>query len=142
MLMVAQQARKDRVSLTHDVAPDTGVITSNERRMRQIILNLLSNAIKFTPPGGWVELRATRDEAARQIVITVSDNGIGIEPEDLTVAMAPFGQIDSTPSHRFEGTGLGLPLARAFAVKLGGSFDISSTPGEGTTVTVTLPLDA
>jgi len=123
------------------IAPDTGVITSNERRLRQIILNLLSNAIKFTPAGGAVEIRADCDRDAGVVVIVLSDTGIGIEPDDLAIAMAPFGQVDSTLSRRFEGTGLGLPLARAFALKLGGSLDIESTPGKGTSVTVTLPLD-
>jgi signal transduction histidine kinase len=139
--MVMQQARNDQVLLSGVIAPDTGVITSNERRLRQIILNLLSNAIKFTPAGGAVEIRADCDRDAGVVVIVVSDTGIGIEPDDLAIAMAPFGQVDSTLSRRFEGTGLGLPLARAFALKLGGSLDIESTPGKGTSVTVTLPLD-
>jgi two-component system cell cycle sensor histidine kinase PleC len=120
---------------------DSGVIASNERRLRQVLLNLLSNAIKFTPPEGSVEIRSQRDEPSGRVVITVSDTGIGIEPGDLAIAMAPFGQVDSTLSRRFEGTGLGLPLARAFAVKLGGFLDIASTPGAGTTVTVKFPLN-
>lgn len=139
--MVGQQAKNDRIALSSVIALDSGVIASNERRLRQILLNLLSNAIKFTPPEGDVEIRSQRDEQAGAIVITVRDSGIGIEPDDLAVAMAPFGQVDSTLSRRFEGTGLGLPLARAFAVKLGGSLDITSTPGAGTTVTVRFPLN-
>lgn len=139
--MVGQQARNDRVSLSSVIAMDTGVIASNERRLRQILLNLLSNAIKFTPPEGSVEVRSRRDDPSGKVVISVSDTGIGIEPDDLAVALAPFGQVDSTLSRRFEGTGLGLPLARAFAVKLGGTLDIKSTPGAGTTVTITFPLN-
>lgn len=72
-------------------------------------------------------------------MITVS--GIGIEPGDLVIVMAPFGKVDSTLSWRFEGTGLGLPLVRAFAVKLVGSLDIASTPGAGATVAVKFPLN-
>lgn len=69
----------------------------------------------------------------------VRDNGIGIAPEDQPTALAPFGQVDSQLSRRFDGTCLGLPLSRALANFHGGDLELESTPGQGTTVTVTLP---
>lgn len=137
--MVGQQAKNDRVSLSSVIAMESGVNASNERRLRQILLNLLSNAIKFTSPDGSVKIRSQGDEPSSCVVITVS--GIGIKPGDLVIVMAPFGKVDSTLSWRFEGTGLGLPLVRAFAVKLVGSLDIVSTPGAGATVAVKFPLN-
>jgi len=138
--MVAQQAERDGIKLSNVVGLGIDPILSNERRLKQILLNLLSNALKFTPAGGTIDVRTERNEAFDALVITVSDSGIGIRPEDPEVAMAPFGQIDSSLARRFEGTGLGLPLARSFAEKLGGALTIDSEVGVGTTVTIRLPL--
>ena len=108
--------------------------------MKQILLNLLSNAIKFTPKGGRVELAAGRT-ADGGFAFAVSDTGIGIAPEDQTTALAPFGQVDSQLSRKFEGTGLGLPLSNALARLHGGDLDLESTPDKGTTVTIRLPAE-
>ncbi len=69
----------------------------------------------------------------------ISDTGIGIAPEDIPKAMAPFGQVDTRLSRKFEGTGLGLPIAKSLTELHGGDFEIESQPGVGTTVTVRLP---
>jgi signal transduction histidine kinase len=108
--------------------------------MKQILLNLLSNAVKFTEAGGGVRVDAQIDTAGG-LVIAVSDTGIGIRPEDIPRALAPFTQIDSQFTRRHEGTGLGLPLARKLVELHGGSLDLASTPGQGTTVTVRLPAE-
>ena len=115
------------------------VVRADHLRVKQIVINLLSNAIKFTPHGGRVTLRAARDPAGGGIVLEVADTGIGMRPEDIPTALAPFGQIDAGVARRFEGTGLGLPVAARLTELHGGRLDIVSAPGRGTTVTVTLP---
>ncbi|HEX4111390.1 MAG TPA: PAS-domain containing protein [Stellaceae bacterium] len=110
---------------------------ADDRRLKQILLNLVSNAVKFTPPGGKVEIRVEHDAAGFRFI--VADTGIGIAAGDLQTALTPFGQIDSSLSRRYDGTGLGLPLARSMAELHGGRLEIASEPGTGTTVTVTLP---
>jgi signal transduction histidine kinase len=112
-------------------------LTADERRLKQILLNILSNAVKFTPPGGHVAVRAT--VTAGGMAIIVADTGIGIAPEDLSKALRPFGQVDSRLARKYQGTGLGLPLAKAMTESHGGTLAIASTPGQGTTVTITLP---
>ena len=99
---------------------------------------MLSNAIKFTPPGGTIRLRAwaDRDDRCR---IVVEDTGIGMAPETLPVALAPFGQVDSSLARKYEGTGLGLPLAKRYMELLGGALEIASDLSKGTAVTLVLP---
>jgi signal transduction histidine kinase len=104
----------------------------------QILLNLLSNAVKFTPKGGRVELRMDLDPD-RALRMIVSDTGIGIDAADIPHAMAAFGQVDGTWSRRYEGAGLGLPICRALTQLHGGTLELTSKPGIGTTVTVRLP---
>ncbi|MGO8914884.1 MAG: ATP-binding protein, partial [Stellaceae bacterium] len=116
------------------------LLRADERKLKQVLMNLLSNAVKFTPAGGDIIVRVYGD-SARGVVIEVRDSGIGIAPRDIARALSPFGQVDSRLSRRYEGTGLGLPLARALAVLHGGSLELESVPGEGTTVRLTLPAD-
>ena len=106
--------------------------------MKQILLNLLSNAVKFTPPGGRVEVRVACDRAG-SLVIGVRDSGIGIAEADLPEALEPFGQAGNHAGQPDQGTGLGLPLAKAMTELHGGSLTIDSLPGVGTTVTVVIP---
>ncbi|HEY2834941.1 MAG TPA: ATP-binding protein [Rhizomicrobium sp.] len=103
-------------------------------KLRQVFLNLLSNAIKFTPRGGviWMEAKKT----ALGLAVTVGDSGIGMSRADLDVAMEPFGQVDNRLERRYEGTGLGLPLTKAFVELHGGRLHFESARGAGTRVTV------
>jgi signal transduction histidine kinase len=135
--MMRKQAVAGNVSLTAELAPDLPRFNGDGRRIRQMLLNLLSNALKFTPAGGAVTVRAFC--TADGLVICVTDTGIGIAPADFSKALEPFGQVDSRLSRKYEGTGLGLPLTRQMAELHGGSLTLDSTPGDGTTVTVTLP---
>lgn len=107
-------------------------------RMRQALGNLLSNAFKFTPEGGQISLLA-RMAADGGMVIAVKDQGIGLEPDQIEAALQPFHQIDRSLSRRFEGTGLGLPIAKSLVELHGGKLAIESAAGEGTTVKVILP---
>jgi signal transduction histidine kinase len=110
---------------------------TDERVVQQILINLATNAIKFTPDGGRVTLAGFVH--AGEIVLSVSDTGVGMKAEELAVALKPFGQVGPSMAARAEGTGLGLPLCQRFAEALGGRLAIESTPGQGTTVSVTLP---
>jgi PAS domain S-box-containing protein len=110
----------------------------DELRMRQILGNLLDNAIKFTAAGK-VGLHAS--ERQGQLHIAVQDTGIGIAPERLDAIFDPFTQADATMTRRFGGTGLGTTISRQLVALMGGKIWAESTPGEGTTFHVVLPLE-
>jgi two-component system cell cycle sensor histidine kinase PleC len=113
-------------------------LRADERKFKQVLLNLLSNAIKFTPAGGSVTVRAwCRSDDG--YVIQVADTGIGIAPMDIPKVLTAFGQVDGALSRKFEGTGLGLPLSKSYVEMHGGSFDLQSSVGAGTTVTLRFP---
>jgi signal transduction histidine kinase len=111
-------------------------------RLRQILSNFLSNAVKFTEVGGIeVDVRVMEDGEARQAIeIAVSDTGIGIDEEQKARLFAEFSQAESSTSRRFGGTGLGLIISKRLAVLMGGDVAMASTPGQGTTMTLTLDL--
>ena len=106
--------------------------------LRQILLNLLSNALKFTLVGGRIDIQQTINQQG-EVEVMVSDTGIGIAKENIERVLEPFGQVDSTLSRQYAGSGLGLPLSKALAEKHGGNLLIDSSLGIGTRVTVVLP---
>jgi signal transduction histidine kinase len=104
------------------------------------MLNILGNAIKFTPERGRITVESLKD-ANGNLVLTVTDTGIGIAQEDIPIVMKPFGQARSN-SHiaaAEPGTGLGLPLSKSFVEKHGGTLSITSEVGIGTRVSITIP---
>jgi len=113
-------------------------ISADPIKLKQVLLNLLSNAIKFTPRDGTVTVGVLRQSSAVTDFV-VADTGIGMKREDIPIALEPFRQIDSTLARRYEGTGLGLPLARALTELHGGQLEIESEQNRGTTVTVSVP---
>jgi len=112
----------------------------DRRTMIQVMLNVIGNAVKFTGEHGRISVESRLD-AAGDLVLSVTDTGIGIAPEDLERVMQPFGQARKNIDHASAepGTGLGLPLSRSFVEKHDGSFAIASEPGIGTRITITLP---
>ena len=137
--MLINQATTRGVGLTYEVPTQLAPIYSDESKIRQILINLVSNAIKFTPAGGRVRLVVSQQDSRGPTSIEVIDTGIGMRSQDIPTALAPFGQIESSLTRAYEGTGLGLPLSRKFVELLEGRLEIRSKPGNGTTVAVILP---
>jgi two-component system, cell cycle sensor histidine kinase PleC len=113
-------------------------ITVDGTRLKQVLLNLLSNAHKFTPEGGRIVVTAAL-EANGTVSVSVQDTGIGMTSQQIAVALKPFGQVSSGRTRSHEGTGLGLPIAKALIEQHGGSLFVTSKENTGTTVTFTLP---
>ena len=126
-----------------DIAPEAqGAFVGDAVRVRQILCNLLSNAVKFTSAGRLGLKAAARDEARgrTRLTLTVSDTGIGFQPEVKARLFERFQQADGSITRRYGGTGLGLAISRALAEAMGGDLEAESTPGEGATFTLTLYL--
>lgn len=138
--LVRTRAEQGGVRLRSEVAPDLPLLTGDALRLKQVMLNLLSNAVKFTEPGGQVTASLRRDGPGGDLLIVVADTGIGMSANDIALAVQPFKQISTPFSKTQEGTGLGLPIVHSLVRLHGGTLHIASEPGEGTTVTVRLPL--
>lgn len=131
-------AEEAGVTLVQRVAGDLPPIRGDVVKLRQVFTNLVSNAIKFTHRGGTVTVEGIR-LADGGVSIIVRDTGIGMSDEELLIALTPFGQVDGTRTRWREGTGLGLPIAKALVELHGGRLDIRSSKGVGTEVAVVLP---
>ncbi len=137
-LMRARAQTGDRRDVELDIPASLPTLNVDKTRLAQVLSNLLANALKFTPAPGTVQLRARRTDAGA-VHFAVSDSGIGMSEETITLVLQPFQQGDATLARRFEGAGLGLPIAHALAKLHGGTLAIASAEGRGTTVTVELP---
>ena len=126
-------------TLTLNLTKRNPTITSNSRRLKQVILNLLSNATKFTPKGGKISISTTLDKE-KYLTIKFSDNGVGMTKYELKRAREPFGRVTSSHVKNQEGTGLGLPLCISFVQALKGTIDIESEKNNGTHITIQFPL--
>ena len=123
---VRERATKHGINLDVTVDERLGDFVGDERKIKQILLNLLSNAVKFTPEGGRIGINAKHADGS--VEISVSDTGIGIAPEDQAKIFEEFRQVGSDDSHKIEGTGLGLTLAKKF-VELHGGKDLGEKRG-------------
>jgi cell cycle sensor histidine kinase DivJ len=137
--MLALQAQAKALDLAVEVAAGTGEVKADRRAVQQMLINLVSNAVKFTPDGGRVEIGAKR--LGSRLHFWVSDTGIGIARDDLSRLGTPFTQIENDYTRRFEGTGLGLSLVKGLVALHDGTMSIESALGEGTTVTISLPIE-
>jgi cell cycle sensor histidine kinase DivJ len=137
--LLGLKASEAGIDVVMCVAEDIPEIVADKRALNQILLNLLSNAIKFTGRGGHVTVTAKQE--ASSFLLTVEDTGVGISPEDLPHIGDPFFQARAQYYDRHEGTGLGLSIVKGLAALHGGDLQISSRLGEGTCVTLRLPID-
>jgi signal transduction histidine kinase len=140
LVSVRSQAESRAIAIDVKLPADRLNVRADRTRLQQVLINLLSNAVKFTPDNGHIVLAARRSVSG-ELVLSVTDSGIGMSEADIEVAMTPFGQVDNSLSRSFEGTGLGLPLACRLVELHGGRLDLKSIKGRGTTATVTLPAD-
>jgi len=138
LAMVKGLSEKFGVTLHNQVTDPDLVFIGVERMARQVVINLVTNAVKFTPPGGTVTLCGCR-RADGGYDIQVADTGIGMSEDEVANALTPFGQNGNRFTGRHDGTGLGLPLAKAILELHGGTLTLASTPEMGTIVTMTLP---
>ena len=136
--LLQQNIQSNDLRVSFHCAAELPKLWADPSLIDRIIGNILSNAVKFTPAGGDIQISA-RPDGPDLIRLIMKDTGIGIPPEHIETALAPFGQIESALSRKFEGTGLGLPLAKLSAEKLGGTLELRSDVGRGTEVVVTLP---
>jgi PAS domain S-box-containing protein len=136
--MVEPQMAAGQLTFASSVAPDV-VARADRDKLQQVLINLLTNAVKFTPAGGRVSVEAQREGPDGHVLVRVTDTGIGIRPEQLAGVFEPFVQVDTGSSRRREGTGLGLAISRDLARGMGGDLTAESTPGVGSSFTLTLP---
>lgn len=136
--MVSPRAEAGGVNVEMNVDPATERVFGDARAMKQIVLNLVSNAVKFTERDGQVKI-STRLDADNAIILTVTDNGVGIPEEALARILEPFEQAGSALTRRWEGIGLGLPIVKRLVDLHGGELDIESVEDEGTSVHMRLP---
>lgn len=136
--MLQPMANSQRVIIRTSLSATVPEVVADQRSIKQIALNLLSNAIRYTPSGGQIVV-STGYEQSGSVVLRIRDTGIGMGRKELEQAMKPFGQVGPGPRQRGDGTGLGLPLTKAMVESNRAQFDIVSTPGEGTLVTITFP---
>ena len=136
--IIHDMARRAEIDFGTEIAKPLPELIGDPAKLTQILVNLLSNAIKFTAPGGKVRLRVERC-LHQGITFQVEDTGIGMSAEQIPIALAPFGQIETGLARKHDGVGLGLPLTKRLVELHGGTIEIDSEPGKGTVVSAHLP---
>jgi signal transduction histidine kinase len=134
--LVGPQLRDRRMRYMVATCSPELAVRADAEKLQQILINLLSNAIKFTPEGGTISLHCDVDD--RKVHINVTDSGIGIAADRLERIFDPFIQVGRALNRPHEGVGLGLSISRDLALAMGGALSVRSTPGEGSTFTLTL----
>ena len=131
---------RSKLTVTPHLSSEVPLVFSDRQKVKQIVVNLLSNALKFTHQGT-IELTVGFDQGTRTASIVVTDTGIGIAPEHHERIFEDFRQVDDSPSRQYGGTGLGLAICRRLATALGGRITLHSTVGQGSSFTLTIPVE-
>jgi len=140
LVLIGHRAQEGQVHLISKINEEMeATMRGDGRRIKQVFLNLLSNAIKFTPEQGSVTV-SIEDCAPGLLAVSVKDTGVGIDAEDIPRVLSEYGQAEHGLDHVVEGTGLGLPISKKLVELHGGSLNLDSHVGRGTTVTVTFPV--
>jgi signal transduction histidine kinase len=129
------QAQKHQLEV--EFPPDFSIVQGDEARLEQVLSNLLTNALKYSPAGGTIQVSGR--DLVDEVIVTVSDEGIGIAPAEQTRIFDAFYRVDDAPTRRTQGTGLGLYLAKAVIEAHGGHIWVESEPGHGTAFSFSLP---
>ena len=137
-LSIVRYAEANKIKLVFDTTEEELIIACDPEKIEKIILNLLSNALKFTGENGSIFVNLCTSE--KNVLITVTDTGVGIPPEKLSVIFERFGQVNSSTHRKNEGSGIGLSLANALVEAHKGKLSVESKLGEGTSFTVSLPI--
>lgn len=141
--MMASRVFASNISIKTDIQKDLPYLWADHRLLRQVLINIITNAVKFSKENGEITIKSYIDESQRMIIV-ISDQGIGIEEEKIHLALEPFGQVSDKPEKRDEhaqGTGLGLPLAKAMVELHKGRLSLESEYNKGTEVTLVFPAD-
>lgn len=137
--MLSGVAQEGKVNIECELDENLPKIRADPLKLRQVILNILGNAIKFTQEAGIISVLCIPHEDD-YIKIQIRDSGVGIPEDQIHVALEPFRQLETGLDRKFEGTGLGLPIAKALCEAHGGFLELESTVGKGTEVNITLPI--
>lgn len=137
--LIRPAAKAKNLDLRSELDPEVHLLRGDSRRLKQVLVNLLGNAVKFTPEGGTIGLQVTGDKSRKLVLISVWDTGVGIPVEQRDRLFKPFVQLDSRLSRRYDGTGLGLALAKSMTELHGGTIEVDSTEGGGSRFQVSLP---
>jgi len=136
-------SEKKNLTVVARITSDVPILQTDAVKLQQVLYNFLSNAIKFSPPGGQIDLQAERvddDANGGHVKISVTDRGPGIQAEQQQIIFEKFRQIDGSVTREHGGTGLGLAISKELTGLLGGAIGVRSTPGEGATFWVVLPV--
>ncbi|MDW7673802.1 MAG: HAMP domain-containing sensor histidine kinase, partial [Bacillota bacterium] len=133
-------AMKKGIEFTTNFIKEIPLIKADPEKIRRTVLNLATNAVKFTPTDGKVDIQVDLNYDTEEIIVMVSDTGIGIKEKDQKLIFEPFHQVDSSDTRRYRGTGLGLALAKELIEMHGGWISVNSKPNNGSTFTIGLPL--
>jgi signal transduction histidine kinase len=139
MQLTQSAAQKAQLRIEAHLQADLPNILVDERKLCQVLLNLVSNAVKFTPAGGLIRLEV-RTNSDNGISFLVGDTGVGIPADELREVLKPFMRSKDVERRQLQGTGLGLHLAQELVKLHGGALVLSSTPGQGTIVNVSIPI--
>jgi len=138
LTLIRERASRHGIKLNRVIDDRLGDFTGDERKVKQVLVNLLSNAVKFTPEGGQIKVEANLGDSA--VIVSVTDTGIGIAPEDQEAIFEEFRQVGTNYAQKREGTGLGLSLTKKFIELHGGKIWVESEVGKGSRFTFTLPI--
>jgi len=136
--MIRPEAERAKLAFDYAVPVDLPYVLGDKTKLTQAFINLIANAVKFTPAGGSVSVAAHKEHD--MVSVIVGDTGIGMSPEEIPIALARFGQVSGDPyKKKYQGTGLGLPIAAGIIQAHRGELLIDSAKGRGTRMTVRLP---
>ena len=135
--LILPQVRAKGITFVSSACDPALAVRADAEKLRQILLNLLGNAIKFTDAGGRIRIACAAEDGT--VTISVTDTGIGVEADKLASIFEPFVQVNQRLTRTHEGVGLGLAISRDLACGMGGDLTAESTPGVGSTFTLTLP---